>query len=189
MQSKKSLRVGRWLAGAVLATSLAGGSNAAFADRWGGQLAGSIADHDIKKADFGVVWNPGWSWWQMGDWHFTFVMEGHASYWHYGGDHAVHANIGEFGVTPVFRFIKRSGAIRPFFQAGAGLCLLTHPTIATNYTMSTAFQFADMVGVGAQFGDHQQYQASFRFQHESNASIKDPNPGINFSQIYVQYNF
>ncbi|KAF1063223.1 acyloxyacyl hydrolase [Burkholderia gladioli] len=189
MQNKKSLRAGRWLAGTVLAATLAGGSNAAFADRWGVQLAGGIADHDMKKVDLGVVWDPGWSWWQMGDWHFTFVMEGHASYWHYGGDHAVNANIGEFGVTPVFRFIKRSGAIRPFFEAGVGLRLLTHPTIATNYTMSTAFQFADMVGIGAQFGGHQQYQAGFRFQHESNASIKDPNPGINFSQIYVQYNF
>lgn len=189
MQNKKSLRAGRWLAGAVLAASLAGGSNAAVADRWGGQIAGGIADHDMKKADLGVVYDPGGSWWQMGDWHFTFVMEGHASYWHYGRNHAVHANIGEFGVAPVFRFIRRSGAIRPFLEAGVGLRLLTHPTIATSYTMSTAFQFADMVGVGAQFGGHQQYQAGFRFQHESNASIKDPNPGINFSQIYVQYNF
>ena len=33
----------------VLAATLAGGSNAAFADRWGVQLAGGIADHDMKK--------------------------------------------------------------------------------------------------------------------------------------------
>ncbi|GAA5241607.1 hypothetical protein BMMON2_44290 [Burkholderia mallei] len=66
---------------------------------------------------------------------------------------------------------------------------LSHPTISQNYSMSTSFQFADMVGVGAQFGNHQQYQAGFRFQHVSNAGIKDPNPGINFSQLYVQYNF
>lgn len=156
MQNKKSIRAARWLAGAVLAATLAGGSDAAFTDLCGVQVAGGIADHDMKKADLGVVWDPGWTWWQVGDWHFTFVMEGHASYWHYGGDHAVNANIGEFGVTPVFRFIKRSGAIRPFIEAGVGLRLLTHPTIATNYTMSTAFQFADMVGVGAQFGGHQQ---------------------------------
>jgi len=50
-------------------------------------------------------------------------------------------------------------------------------------------QFADMVGVGATFGPHQNYQAGFRFQHLSNAGIEHPNPGINFSEIYVQYNF
>jgi hypothetical protein len=55
--------------------------------------------------------------------------------------------------------------------------------------MSSAFQFADMVGVGASFGSHQQYEAGFRFQHLSNASIKEPNPGIDFEQLYVQYNF
>jgi hypothetical protein len=55
--------------------------------------------------------------------------------------------------------------------------------------MSSSFQFADLVGVGAQFGEHQNYQAGFRFQHLSNAGIRKPNPGINFSQIYVQYNF
>jgi len=46
-----------------------------------------------------------------------------------------------------------------------------------------------MVGIGAQFGAKQQYQAGYRFQHLSNASIKKPNPGINFNQIYLQYNF
>jgi lipid A 3-O-deacylase len=70
-----------------------------------------------------------------------------------------------------------------------GVRLLSHPTIASDYTLSTAFQFADMVGVGAQFGSHQQYLAGFRFQHLSNADIKRPNPGIDFTQLYLQYNF
>ncbi|GAB7535654.1 acyloxyacyl hydrolase [Burkholderia sp. 22PA0099] len=190
MQNKKnSPGTGRWLPSVALAVVLAGGSTSAMADRWGVQLGGGIADHDMKKVDLGVVWDPGWSWWQVGDWHFTFVAEGHVSYWHYGGDHTVHGNIGEFGFTPVVRFIKRTGYVRPFIEGGVGVRLLTHPTIATDYTMSSAFQFADMVGVGAQFGSRQQYLAGFRFQHESNASIKEPNPGINFSQIYLQYNF
>jgi hypothetical protein len=55
--------------------------------------------------------------------------------------------------------------------------------------LGTAFQFADMAGVGMQFGSHQQYQAGYRFQHISNGGIKEPNPGINFHQLYLQYNF
>ena len=40
-----------------------------------------------------------------------------------------------------------------------------------------------------QFGSHQQYEAGYRFQHISNGGIKEPNPGINFHQLYLQYNF
>jgi lipid A 3-O-deacylase len=46
-----------------------------------------------------------------------------------------------------------------------------------------------MAGVGVQFGSRQQYLAGYRFQHISNGGIKEPNPGINFSQLYLQYNF
>ncbi|WP_323122965.1 acyloxyacyl hydrolase [Burkholderia alba] len=189
MNNKNTIRAGRLIAQATAALVLLGGAGAARADRWGVQLAGGIANHDVKKADLGVVWDPQWSWWEIGGWHFAFVVEGHVSNWWYTGDHAVHSDIVEIGATPVFRFIKGSGAIRPFFEAGAGIRFLSHPTISTHYSMSTSFQFADMVGIGAQFGNRQQYQAGFRFQHESNAGIKDPNPGINFSQLYLQYNF
>jgi lipid A 3-O-deacylase len=87
------------------------------------------------------------------------------------------------------RFIKNSGAIRPFVEAGVGIRLLSHTRISDRFTVSSAFQFADMVGVGAQFGERQQYQVGFRFQHVSNGGIKEPNPGINFEQLYLQYNF
>ena len=98
-------------------------------------------------------------------------------------------DIGEFGVTPMIRFIKSSGSVRPFAEVGAGVRLLTSPRISTDLTLSTAFQFAETAGVGLQFGDHQQYLAGYRFQHVSNGGIKEPNPGINFSQLYLQYNF
>ncbi|MDN7537978.1 acyloxyacyl hydrolase, partial [Burkholderia cenocepacia] len=94
-----------------------------------------------------------------------------------------------FGVTPMFRFIKSSGQIRPFIEAGGGVRLLTHPTISDNFSLSTAFQFAPTGGVGVQFGQRQQYQVGYRFEHVSNAGIKEPNPGINFHQFYLQYNF
>ena len=155
---------------------------------WGLQAAVGVADHDAKKVDLGVVYDPHWSWWAIGGWHFAFVAEGHVAYWH-TSEGNVHDNIGEIGATPVVRFIKDSGSIRPFVEAGVGVRLITHPRIATDYTLSTAFQFADMIGVGAQIGERQQWQVGFRFQHLSNAGIKHPNPGIDFSEIYAQWNF
>ncbi|MBN3759207.1 acyloxyacyl hydrolase [Burkholderia sp. Ac-20365] len=168
-----------------------GAPGIARADHFGVQVAGGIANsHDVheNKVDLAGVWDPKWSWWAIAGWHFTAVFEAHAAYWHSGAADA-HNNIFEFGLTPVVRFIKNSGAIRPYVEAGVGVRLLSHPSISSHYTMSSAFQFADMVGVGASFGGRQQYQAGFRFQHLSNASIKEPNPGIDFEQLYVQYNF
>ncbi|HHT9014699.1 TPA: lipid A 3-O-deacylase PagL, partial [Burkholderia cenocepacia] len=114
MNNKKNRRPrSRLVLHAMLAASLLGGSGAAFADRWGIQAGGGFSDrHGVDKADIGVVWDPGWNWWEVGGWHFAFVVEGHAGYWHTGGN--VHSSIGEFGVTPMFRFIKSSGQIRPF---------------------------------------------------------------------------
>jgi lipid A 3-O-deacylase len=89
----------------------------------------------------------------------------------------------------VIRFIKSSGLARPYIEVDAGIRLLSSTRISSDFSVGTAFQFADMAGVGLQFGSHQQYLAGYRFQHISNGGIKEPNPGINFSQLYLQYNF
>ncbi|SEF13539.1 Lipid A 3-O-deacylase (PagL) [Burkholderia sp. WP9] len=153
------------------------------------QLAGGVADHDVKKADLGVVWAPGLTWWELGGYHFTVVGEAHVAYWDIQEDHAAHPDIWEFGLTPVFRFVRSSGWFRPYVEAGVGVRILSHVRETEDRTVSSSFQFADMVGIGAQFGAHQNYQAGFRFQHLSNAGLRYPNPGINFSQVYLQYNF
>ncbi|WP_044041051.1 acyloxyacyl hydrolase [Caballeronia insecticola] len=188
MDKKKSLWPASMLRLATCAT-LGLASAAAHADRFGVQFAAGVADRDIKKVDLGVAWDPGLTWWEIGGFHFTLIGEGHVSYWHSTEDNAVNPNIWEFGITPVVRFVKSAGYFRPFIEAGVGVRLLSHARITQDFTVSTAFQFADMVGVGMIFGDKQNYQAGFRFQHLSNASIKEPNPGINFSQLYLQYNF
>lgn len=164
-------------------------SNTAYADQFGLQIAGGLADHDVKKADLGFVWDPGLTWWEVGGYHFTIVGEAHAAYWDIQEKPASHPNIWEFGLTPVLRFVRSSGWIRPYFEAGVGVRLLSHVDETPDRSYSSSFQFADMVGVGAEFGTRQHYQAGFRFQHLSNAGIKHPNPGIDFSQVYLQYNF
>ena len=156
--------------------------------RFGVQLAAGVAQHKVKEADVGFVWDPGLNFWEIGGWHFSVTGEAHLSYWH-TNEGAFHNDVYALGVQPMLRFIKDSGAIRPYIEAGAGIRALSHPTITDTYTLSTAFQFTEVVGVGAQFGTRQQYQAGCRFQHISNAGIKEPNPGINFTQLYVQYNF
>ncbi|RKE25830.1 lipid A 3-O-deacylase PagL [Paraburkholderia sp. BL23I1N1] len=187
MKNKKNAIRGLALKGASAALLL-GASGLAAADQFGLQIGGGLGDHHINKLDLGLVWDPNLTWWQIGDWHFSLIGEAHVAWWH-TSEGNVHENIGEIGVTPIIRFIDGAGAIRPYVEVGAGVRLLSSPRISSDLTLSTAFQFAPMAGVGVQFGNRQQYQAGYRFQHISNGGIKEPNPGINFHQLYLQYNF
>jgi lipid A 3-O-deacylase len=187
MDNKKNRFRGLALKGA-LASCLLGASGLTLADQFGVQIAGGVGDRHIKKLDLGLSWDPNLTWWYIGDWHFSLIGEAHASWWH-TNEGNVHDNIGEIGATPVIRFIKSSGLVRPYLEVGAGVRLLTTTRISSTFSVATAFQFADMAGVGVEFGSRQQFLAGYRFQHISNGGIKEPNPGINFSQLYLQYNF
>ncbi|KAF1021645.1 MAG: Lipid A deacylase PagL [Paracidovorax wautersii] len=66
---------------------------------------------------------------------------------------------------------------------------ISHTRLDSDTTMSTGFQFSDTIGAGIQFGNQLRSTVGIRFQHLSNASIKSPNPGINFTQLYYQQSF
>ncbi|MGH8786372.1 MAG: acyloxyacyl hydrolase [Cupriavidus necator] len=95
----------------------------------------------------------------------------------------------EFGVSPIFRLSYAGEYATPFVEASVGLRVLSHTEIADGHRMGSAFQFSDMVGVGIAFGKAQRLAIGYRFQHLSNAGIKQPNPGTNFSMGYVRYRF
>jgi hypothetical protein len=84
--------------------------------------------------------------------------------------------------------MQPNGLVGPFIEAAVGFHLLSHTSIGDR-RMSTAFQFGNHIGVGYRFGAKAHYELGYRFQHLSNASIKRPNPGINFHQIRLQYHF
>ncbi len=44
------------------------------------------------------------------------------------------------------------------------------------------------MGVGYRF-DRKGFEIGYRFQHISNAGIKEPNDGINFHQLRLQYHY
>ncbi|WP_157667660.1 acyloxyacyl hydrolase [Comamonas serinivorans] len=97
----------------------------------------------------------------------------------------------EFGYSPVFRLQRNTGNVPSgFYVEGAiGVRLLSHTRIHTDTTMSTAFQFSDMIGTGYQWGDNGRHTVGLRYVHLSNASIKKPNPGINYTTLFYRYTF
>lgn len=95
-------------------------------------------------------------------------------------------NIIELGYSPVLRLNRQLQKGVFFVEGSIGARLLSHTRIAPDKTLSTAFQFSDMLGAGWQWD---RSTVGMRFQHISNAGIKKPNPGINFLQFYYRYRF
>lgn len=93
------------------------------------------------------------------------------------------------GLTPAFRLRFDQGRSPWFLDGGIGITTTNHLYRNQHKAFSTAFNFADHVGVGYSFGPAREHELQLRFEHLSNASIKKPNPGENFVQIRYAYRF
>ena len=99
-------------------------------------------------------------------------------------------SITEIGLTPVFR-LQRTIRLefRRIVEAAIGFHFLSATSVSPERKFGSSFQFGDHLGAGLRFGDKGHYDVSYRYQHLSNAGIKDPNQGINFHQLRLQYHF
>ena len=91
-------------------------------------------------------------------------------------------SVADVSATPVFR-LARSAA---YIEAAIGFHLVT-THISAHRTFSTAFQFGEHLGAGYRFGPARRYDLGLRVQHISNGGISQPNPGINFVLVRLQY--
>lgn len=174
----------RWLAGAALVW----GATAGHAQGIDWTLTGGVADKASVKS-VGVVagWTQPTPLWQGEHWRLRLRHEGVLAAWHVPRAR----DMVELGYSPILRLERPlAGSARVFFVEGSiGVRLLSHTRVSADHRMSTAFQFADMLGVGMQFGRDGRSTLGLRYQHLSNLGIKKPNPGINFVQVYYGYRF
>jgi len=142
--------------------------------------------HRIRKAELDLGWTQEQPLWQGEYWRLRLRHEVAIGEWRVPDAR----NITEIGYSPVLR-LERPNAYGTFFvEASIGARLLSHTWLSSTTTMSTAFQFADMAGIGMQWGKGSGAQTmGLRFQHQSNADIKKPNPGIDFVMLYYRYSF
>lgn len=127
----------------------------------------------------------------LGPGRFSSYGEISLSGWKYDGATGRDSPNGlyQLALTPVLRYRLDNGASPYFVEAGIGLTVTNHLYRSRNKRFSTAFQFGDHVGVGYDFGSHQQHEVVLRYEHDSNGSIKKPNPGQNFIQVRYAYWF
>ena len=134
----------------------------------------------------GAQWNWQSSWLQHGDWHLGGYWDAQVGQWGGSGKNT----ITDLGLTPVFRYEEtRPSGISPYLEGAVGVHLVSPVRMEERRGFTSAFQFGDHVGVGARFGEHHRYDLGLRFQHLSNAGIKEPNNGINFTQVRFQLHF
>lgn len=91
------------------------------------------------------------------------------------------------GFTPTFRW-QANDLQGLYVEGGIGANLISRTSLETK-RFSTQFQFGDHIGFGYRFGAKAAWDLGYRFQHLSNARIKQPNDGIDFHQIRLQYWF
>lgn len=133
--------------------------------------AGRGSDDDVSLARLGLQWKGARRWYY---WDLSF-----------GGWTGGHGHVYDLGVTPVFRWAKPGGS--PYLEAAVGAHVLSDLDVGTGTEFSTRFQFGDHIGAGLRFGDRERYDLGLRFQHLSNGGLRNPNPGINFLLLRLQY--
>jgi len=123
------------------------------------------------------------------DSHWDVIGEAEASEWYVSQNQGRKA-FTQVGVTPVGRYTFGSGGPKGLFvELGVGLNWIVPHYRTHDHRFSTAFNFGDHGGVGVRFGDVGQHEVSLRFEHFSNAGIKNPNPGIDFGHDRYAWHF
>jgi lipid A 3-O-deacylase len=136
----------------------------------------------------GLQWNMNSQWFKGEVWHLGGYWDASLGHWRRDGVLPGQNNdITEIGLTPTLR-LQRNDRKGLYAEGGIGFHLLSRTSLGPK-RFSTAFQFGNHLGIGYRFGAKGAFDLGLRYQHLSNASIKSPNNGINFTQVRVQYWF
>nr|WP_242431768.1 acyloxyacyl hydrolase [Burkholderia ambifaria] len=149
---------------------------------------GRDTSHDINKYELGINFNTPIQYGNPEGWLFRLQAEANIAGWNTRGE-TNKRDLTELGLSPILRLEKHGGHVVPFVEGSVGVRILSHAGTSDQHRMGSAFQFSDMVGVGVGLGKNAATEIGFRFQHISNAGIKEPNPGSNFYSGYVRYRF
>ena len=143
-----------------------------------------------NTARLGVIWDFNKTWFNEGDWLVTGFWEANVGIWRGNSAAGNNQTITDLGVTPVFRLQQKSPTgFAPYLEGAIGFHLISPTYIYANRKFGSAFEFGDHIGFGTRFGDKQQFDIGYRFQHLSNGGIKKPNQGININQVHFSYHF
>ena len=126
----------------------------------------------------GLKWDFNKAWWQSERGQLSGHWDAAYRYWD-GGMHSV-------SITPIFVYEFSRPSIKPYLEAGIGASLLSKREYEGR-GLSTAFNFVSHIGAGLKLTEQQ--SIGIRAMHYSNASIKQPNDGIDTYSLYYRMAF
>ena len=147
-----------------------------------------VGEHvELARVGFQWDWNKDWLR-TAGGWHLNGYWDLNLGWWHgdrYNDGHGSQ-DLAVIGITPVFRWEKatKKGV---YVEAGIGASLFSENYNNNGNKMSTAFEFADHIGVGYVFDNN--FDLGLRLQHYSNGGISKPNDCENFIVLRCAYRF
>ena len=153
-------------------------------------LEGGTAEGDAEADRLGgsLRFNFGKPLVQTENWEGVTYLEFSISYWDGENGRTSTDSLVDFGLTPVFRFQKKVSRFVPFAEIGLGAHFHTEDGIGDE-NFDIPFAFGSHFGLGFRFGPDSKYELTYRFQHLSNASLGDDNPGINFHAVLLGFHF
>ncbi len=173
----------------VLAVCVAVTNDARAIDGVAFEFGTATSNDDVDRYGVAFRWDWGVQWFDSGDWYLGGQWELGATYWDGKDGRSGNDSLGDFHVTPVFRYQRKPGSgIAPFVEFGVGAHVHTDDSISDK-DFDIPFAFGSHVGGGFRFGANGAYELLYRYQHLSNASLGDDNPGINFHVVQLGYRF
>ncbi len=138
---------------------------------YGISFAYGEADPDIDIYRVGLKKDFPWKWFESNIGYVSGYFELSYNRWEHTTD-----DINAFAFSPVFtyHFGKKTNLVQPYIEGGIGAAYLDEYRIADR-NLASNFQFEDRIGIGARIGF---FDLNFRYMHYSNASLQDPNHGI-----------
>jgi lipid A 3-O-deacylase len=143
--------------------------------------------HSVFISGAGLHWNSLCECAYLKDNGFDTRLVAQLNYWHAQQHPTDNGSLWDVGVTPMLRWLAPWGTtVQPYVEAGIGVHLLSHTRINNDRNLSTAFQFGENAGTGIAFGENHRFELGVYIQHESNASIKEPNPGLTYLGVVLR---
>ncbi len=149
---------------------------------WGVSFGYGEADPDIEIYRVGIKKDFWTEWFETRVGYVSGYFELSYNHWEYNDQ-----DINGVALSPVFvyYFGDKNNAFRPYIEGGIGVTYIDDTTIADR-DMSTNFQFEDRIGAGIRW---EFIDLNFRYMHYSNASIKQPNHGIDIFMFTTSIQF
>lgn len=145
------------------------------------------AADETQAITLGLLWD--WAWQRpLGRGVLTGYWDASVGRWHSNEDARSDAFwVTQAGLTPTLRWQPGSWPEGLLLEAGVGVNAMVPIYRSGDKRFSTAFNFGDHLALVRQFGPRRRHELALRWQHYSNAGIRQPNPGENFVQLrYTQ---